>query len=107
MWKLIHPGQKQGVFLIQQTLFPHLNLSCKEVSKAVSAIVISSYTNTISIISSNRKGKSTSENIYIGQQSSVPSIISTSQFLDSQDLKIRIRNTASISGVISTLQNKV
>lgn len=61
----------------------------------------------ISIISSNRKGKSTSENIYIGQQSSVPSIISTSQFLDSQDLKIRIRNTASISGVISTLQNKV
>lgn len=47
MWKLIHPGQKQGVFLIQQTLFPHLDLSCKEVSKAVSAIVISSYTNTI------------------------------------------------------------
>lgn len=45
MWKLIHPGQKQAGFLIQQTLFPHLDLSGKKISKAVSAIVISSYTN--------------------------------------------------------------
>lgn len=45
MWKLIHPGQKQAGFLIQQTLFPHLDLSGKEISKALSAIVISSYTN--------------------------------------------------------------
>lgn len=46
MWKLIHPGQKQAGFLIQQTLlFPHLDHSGKEISKAVFAIVISSYTN--------------------------------------------------------------
>lgn len=46
MWKLVHPGQKPGVFLVQQTLFPHLDLVSKEISKAASTIVISTYTDT-------------------------------------------------------------
>lgn len=38
------PRVEAGSISTQQTLFPHLDLSCMKLSKAVPAIVISRYT---------------------------------------------------------------
>lgn len=36
MRKQIRSGQKQRLFLTRQTSFPHLDLSCEEISEALS-----------------------------------------------------------------------